>query len=52
MKICIIGKGLTALILAKKLVELGIKIDLIDEKEIHFFRIQEHWLLQKKILNF
>ena len=52
MKICIIGKGLTALILAKKLVELGIKIDLIDEKEIHFFSDSRTLAITEKNIEF
>ena len=52
MKICIIGKGLTALILAKKLVEIGIQIDLIDEKKNHFVSASRTLAITEKNIKF
>ena len=51
MKVCILGKGLTALTLAKALVNQNINVDYYHKKKYKYSQ-SEQLVFQKVILNF
>jgi 2-octaprenyl-6-methoxyphenol hydroxylase len=52
MTVCILGNGLTALTLAKALVNQNIYVDVFIKKKSKFLNKTEQLVFQKVILNF